>query len=135
MAVSEQIGASDEPGKLDFVSTAIPGGPGAEVAERALNLAAGASPDAAGELLTMVEGGRRPLEEARKLLGDRLHRRSDDFAATRALCTVGAALSRVGWDEPHLRIRGPRRHLHALLWPWSGRWSDERPSAPPGSPA
>ena len=117
------------------MSTAILGRTGAEVAERALNLAAGASPDAAGELLTMAEGGRRPLEEARKLLGDRLHRRSDDFAATKALCTVGAALSRVGWEAPYLRIRGPRRRLHAVLWPWSGRRSHERPSAPPGSPA
>jgi len=87
----------------------MPGPRGPEIAERALNLAAGASPDPAGELVTMAEGRRRPLEEARKLLSDRLHRRSNDFAATRALCTVGAALTRVGRETPFVRSRGPRR--------------------------
>jgi hypothetical protein len=105
---------------------ASPGQPGPEVAERALKLGAEASPDAAGQLVTMTEGRRRPLEEARHLLSDRLHRRSDDFAATRALRVVGAALSRIGWEPPYVRPRDPRRRLSSVLWPWSGRQGRER---------
>jgi hypothetical protein len=74
--------------------------PGPEIAERALSLTAGASPDAVGKLVTMAEGRRPPLEAARTLFIARLHRRSDDFAATRALSAVSAALSRIGWDMP-----------------------------------
>jgi hypothetical protein len=98
---------------------------GPEVAERALNLLAEGSPDAAGELVTMAEGRRRPLEDARHLLSDRLHRRSDDFAATRALRVVSAALSRVNWEAPYVRGRRPRRRLLSVLWPWSGRQGPE----------
>lgn len=83
-------------------------GPGPEIAERALSLTAGTSPDAVGQLVTMAEGRRPPLEAAGTLLVARLHRRSDDFAATRALSAVNAALSRVGWDMPSPPTRRPR---------------------------
>ena len=71
---------------------------GGEILERALH--PDGSPDAAADLITMAEGRRPPLEAAQSLLIDRLHRRSDDFDATRALCSVSAALSRLGWDMP-----------------------------------
>lgn len=73
---------------------------GGEILERALHPAAGGSVDAVAELITMAEGRRPPLEAAQSILIDRLHRRSDDFDATRALCSVSAALSRLGWDMP-----------------------------------
>lgn len=74
---------------------------GAEVLQRALDPTAGASPEEAlAELITVGEGRRAPLEAAASLLIARLHRKSDDFSATRALCLVTAALSRIGWDMP-----------------------------------
>jgi hypothetical protein len=66
---------------------------GAEILERALE-----SPDAVTELIALAEGQRPPLEVAASLLSARLHRRSDDFGATRALCSVTTALSRIGWE-------------------------------------
>jgi len=50
-----------------------------------------------GELVGLAEGRRSPLEAAASLLIARLHRRSDDFAATGALCSVSGALNRIGW--------------------------------------
>jgi hypothetical protein len=85
--------------------------PGAEIMERAFRLDAEKSPDAVGELVGLAEGRRPPLEAAQSLLIARLHRRSDDFAATRALCSVSAALSRIGWEMPSPPVR--RR--------WTGR--------------
>jgi hypothetical protein len=73
---------------------------GAEVVERALRLGTEDSPDAVGDLVSFAEGRRAPLEAAGSLLVARLHRRSDDFVATRALCSVSAALSRIGWVMP-----------------------------------
>lgn len=78
---------------------------GAEILQRALDPAAGASPDAVDELITMAEGRRLPLEAAASLLISMLHRKSDDFSATRALCSVTAALSRIGWDMPSVPSR------------------------------
>ena len=77
---------------------AIPGPSGAEIMERALQQGTGGSPDAIAELVTLAGGRRTPLEAAQSLLIARLHRRSDDFGATRALCSVSAALSRIGWE-------------------------------------
>jgi hypothetical protein len=94
---------------VDPVIGALPGPTGSQVAARALSLTAEASPDTVGELVTMAEGLRPPLEAARTLLVIRLTRRSDDFAATRALSAVSAALSRIGWKmrpAPTLRRRG-----------------------------
>ena len=72
---------------------------GAEVLQRALDPAVGVSPEEAVlELITVGEGRRAPLEAAASLLIARLHRKSDDFNATRALSSVTAALSRIGWD-------------------------------------
>ena len=78
---------------------------GAEVLEEALHPAAGGSPDAVAELVTMAGGRRPPLEAAASLLVARLHRRSDDFDATTALCSVSAALSRIGWEMPSVATR------------------------------
>ena len=80
------------------MTDAIPGPSGAEIMERAFHPAGGGSPDAVAELVTLAEGRRSPLEAAGSLLVARLHRRSDDFGATRALCSVSAALSRIGWE-------------------------------------
>ena len=79
--------------------------------ERALDLDAGSSPDPVGELVGLAEGRRSPLEAAQSLLIARLHRRSDDFAATMALRSVSAALNRIGWKMRSLPAR--RR--------WTGR--------------
>lgn len=79
--------------------------------ERALAPAAAESPDAVAELIEMAEGRRPPLEAAASLLIARLHRKSDDFGATRALCSVTAALSRIGWEMPPLPTRRRR-------WTW-----------------
>ena len=78
---------------------------GAEMMERALHLDAGVSPDAVGELVGLAEGRRSPLEAAQSLLIARLHRRSDDFAATGALRSVSAALDRIGWKMRTLPTR------------------------------
>ena len=85
-----------------------PGGLCAEILERALRPDEGGSPDAVADLITMAEGRRPSLEAAQSLLIDRLHRRSDDFDATRALCSVSAALNRIGWDMP---VPSGRRRL------------------------
>lgn len=76
----------------------IPGPSGAEIMDRALHPAGGDSPDAIAQLVTLAEGRRAPLEAAKSLLIARLHGRSNDFGATRALASVSAALSRIGWD-------------------------------------
>jgi hypothetical protein len=81
--------------------------------DRALHLDAGGSPDAVAELVTLAEGRRSPLEAAQSLLIAKLRRKSDDFPATRALCSVSAALSRIGWEMPSVPSR--RR--------WNGRRS------------
>ena len=77
--------------------------------ERALHPAGGGSPDAVAGLVELAGGRRPPLEAARSLLVARLHGRSDDFGATRALSLVSAALSRIGWEmrpAPTRRRRG-----------------------------
>jgi hypothetical protein len=70
-----------------------------------------ASPDAVAELITMAGGRRPPLEAAASVLIARLHRKSDDFGATRALRSVTAALSRIGWEMPPPPTRRRR-------WTW-----------------
>ena len=73
---------------------------GAEILHLALDPVAGAGPDAVANLITMAQGRRLPLEAAASLLIARLHTKSNDFSATRALCSITAALSRIGWDMP-----------------------------------
>ncbi len=82
-----------------------------DILERALDPVAEASPGAVAELITMAGGRRPPLEAAASLLIARLHRKSDDFGATRALRSVTAALSRIGWEMP----APPTRHRR---WTW-----------------
>jgi hypothetical protein len=82
-----------------------------DVLALALDPVAAESPDAVAGLVTMAQGRRAPLEAAASLLTARLHRRSDDFGATRALCSVTAALSRIGWEM----LPAPTRHRR---WTW-----------------
>jgi hypothetical protein len=93
------------------MSSAEPTVLGADILEWALDPVSEASPDAVAELITMAGGRRPPLEVAASLLIARLHRRSDDFGATRALGSVSAALSRIGWEMPP----PPTRHWR---WTW-----------------
>jgi hypothetical protein len=94
---------------------------GAEIAARALELATAGSDPPAGvaELLTLAGSRRRPLEEAHFVLVERLHRRSDDFAATMALPLVSAALCHVGW--PHSTLAKPGRKRRRSRLPWRRR--------------
>ena len=85
-----------------------------EIVQRALHPAEGESPDTVADLITMAEGLRPPLEAAQSVLIARLHGQSDDFGATRALCSVSAALNRIGWEMPSAPVR---RHR------WGGRRS------------
>lgn len=79
------------------------------IARRAAELTQAADRDAAvAELMSMAGHQRRPLEEAQAVFVARLHRRSDDFEATRALQLLHRALAAVGWQpttasavEPH----------------------------------
>ncbi len=108
---------------------------GPEVAEQAIRLAAGGSLDAAGALVSVAEGRRPPLLEAHRLLVDRLHRRSDDFAATRALCLVGKALSSIAHET--LRERGvepPGGPLPVRRWRGRRAPSGERRRGSLGAP-
>ncbi len=91
---------------------------GAEIAARALELATAGSDPPAGvaELLTLAGSHRRPLEEAHFVLVERLHRRSDDFAATTALPLVGAALLNVGWRHNTLPKTGRKRRRSRRSW-------------------
>lgn len=84
---------------------------GADVMALALDPVAAESPDAVTDLITMAGGQRPALEAAASLLSARLHRRSDDFGATRALGSVTAALSRIGWEM----LPPPTRHWR---WTW-----------------
>ena len=81
---------------------------GADIVERAIHPAEGGSPDAVAALITMAEGLRPPLEAAQSILIARLHWRSDDFGATRALCAVSAALNQLGWEMPSAPTRRRR---------------------------
>ena len=80
------------------MTAAIPGPSGAEIMDRALHPAGRESPDAIAQLVTLAEGRRAPLEAAQSLLIARLHGRSNDFGATRALASVsrGAEPDRLG---------------------------------------
>ncbi|MGH8971648.1 MAG: hypothetical protein ACRD0C_00385 [Acidimicrobiia bacterium] len=91
---------------------------GAEIAARALALARAGSDPPAGvaELLTVAGSRRRPLEEAHAVLVQRLHRRSDDFAATTALPLVSAALWNVGWQHRTLAKPGRKRRRSRVSW-------------------
>jgi hypothetical protein len=65
------------------------------VAEATIRLAQEADRDRAIEQLVEHAGDRRCLEAAHALFVARLHRRSDDFDATRGLRLVIAALQRL----------------------------------------
>ena len=120
------------------MSDARVGPSGPEVAEQALRLAGGGSLDAAGELVTVAEGRKPPLLEAHRLLVDRLHRRSDDFAATGALRLVATALSRIALEGLGVRSIEPRRGPLPVRRGWRGRRArrlgERRQTAPPEAP-
>ena len=63
-------------------------------------LRAAASPGVVDELIEIAQWCRAPLEAASAVLVGRLHRRPDDFDATRALQLVIRALQQVGHTLP-----------------------------------
>jgi hypothetical protein len=63
--------------------------------------------------LVTVAAGRRPLEALRSMFIRRLHRASDDFAATEGLRAVEAALALVPWSEPPTAPGRPKRQRRA----------------------
>jgi hypothetical protein len=78
------------------------------ILERALRAAT--SPGVVDELVEIAQGCRAPLEAASTVLVGRLHRRPDDFDATRALQLVIRALQQVGHTLPS-GAEAPGRHL------------------------
>jgi hypothetical protein len=89
--------------------------PGA-IVERAVELAragAGSAPAALEQLMSMVDGDRSVLEEARDQVAARLHHRSDDWEATGALTLLNRALAQaprvdpLDWRERWARHRKP----------------------------
>jgi hypothetical protein len=59
----------------------------------------GQSPESAVKQL-VASGDRVSLQKAQSELVQRVHERSDDFAATAALSLVNKALAIVGWVDP-----------------------------------
>lgn len=115
------------------------------IAERAVELVrAGADPETATSELVNLAGGRRaPLEEASLVFVGRLHRRRDDFEATKALRLVDRALGQL-WEvevdarrraagaapqpaaqpppEGTARKKGWRSRLRRLMRRWRPAW-------------
>lgn len=88
---------------------------GESIEERAVSLARQTSDldQAVTELVEMAGGQRGPLEDARRRLVLRLHRRSSDYDATNALRVVSRALERIGRDPagyPQLGAAPAQRH-------------------------
>lgn len=52
------------------------------------------------ELIRLVDGQRRPLEQARDEMVRRLRLRSDDYKATAALTVLNTTLAEIGWPAP-----------------------------------
>jgi hypothetical protein len=79
------------------------------IVERAVR--AGTSPGAGAveELIEIAQRRRAPLEAAHTVLVERLHRRPDDFDATRALQLVIRALQQVGQTMPVADAPGRHR--------------------------
>jgi Na+-transporting NADH:ubiquinone oxidoreductase subunit NqrB len=70
------------------------------MAEQAVALATdGQSSETAVQQL-VASGDRVSLRQAQSELVQRVHERSDDFAATAALSLVNKALAIVGWTDP-----------------------------------
>ena len=70
------------------------------MAEQAVALATdGQSSETAVQQL-VASGDRASLQRAQSELVQRVHERSDDFAATAALSLVNKALAIVGWTDP-----------------------------------
>jgi hypothetical protein len=70
------------------------------IAQQAVSLATdGQSPEAAVQQL-VASGDGVSLRRAQSELVQRVHERSDDFAATAALGLVNKALAIVGWTDP-----------------------------------
>jgi hypothetical protein len=70
------------------------------IVERAVHAATSPGAGAVEELIKIAQGRRAPLEAAHTVLVERLHRRPDDFDATRALQLVIRALQQVGHTPP-----------------------------------
>jgi len=70
------------------------------IVERAVRTATSPGAGVSGKLVRIAQGRRAPLEAAHAVFVGRLHRRSDDFDATRALPLVIRALQQVGHTVP-----------------------------------
>jgi hypothetical protein len=80
------------------------------ILERAVRAATSPGAGVVEELIEIAQGRRAPLEAASTVLVGRLHRRPDDFDATRALQLVIRALQQVGHTLPVVS-EAPGRHL------------------------
>lgn len=80
------------------------------ILERAVRATTSPGAGAVEELIDTAQGRRAPLEAAHSVLVERLHRRPDDFDATRALQLVIRALQQVGHTLPGV-AEAPGRHL------------------------
>ena len=70
------------------------------IVERAVRAATSPGAGVVGELVRIAQGRRASLEAAHTILLGRLHHRSDDFDATRALQLMIRALQQVGHTVP-----------------------------------
>lgn len=86
------------------------------VARRAVELSAASDQDSAAveELVDLAGRERRPLEAAAGVFVARLHRRSDDYEATRALHLIHRALAAVGWTTTQIASVTSRRGVARL---------------------
>jgi hypothetical protein len=92
-----------------------------DLADAATQLAGDEDRDRAVRRLRDLAGDRRGLEALRDYFVDRLHRRADDFDATRGLRLVIAALQRVPTGNGHppglgASTQGAARRRRRQLW-------------------
>jgi hypothetical protein len=77
--------------------------PSDQLADAAVRLAEGGELDrdaGVNDLVRLSEGDVQRLEDARQVLVRRLLARSNDYAATKGLTLLNAAIARVGWPDP-----------------------------------
>ena len=79
------------------------------IVERALRASTSPGAGVVEELIEIAQRRRAPLEAASAVLVGRLHRRPDDFDATRGLQLVIRALQQVGHTPP-VGAEAPGRH-------------------------
>lgn len=110
------------------------------IVSRTIELAGSDAPGQAGvdELVALAGGRRQPLEAASGVFVRRLHRRSDDFEATRALQLLHRALAAVGWPVDVRETPRPRARSAGRIARWlrarrrAGGVAREDPLTPAG---